>query len=120
MIKLSLKLNMQGQFFPTVSLNRLVDPERGIWKQIVEFQKFVHDPHDTILFTQIHAYLSEDVEIQVDGPLEGLAHAIAHSFVFVEEHVTVGFDDEGAPHLATNHGQFQTKGGEHYLVIYAR
>lgn len=120
MIKLSLKLNAQGEFFPSVSLNRLVDTERRIWAQMMEFRQIVRDPHDTLLFNHIHDYMTEDVEIHIDGLLEGLAHSIAHSFLSFDTGTDVGFDDEGAPYLATLAGMFQTKGGEHYITIYAR
>lgn len=120
MVKLRLKLNTHGEFFPSVSLNRLVDTERRIWTQMMEFRQIVRDPHDTRLFNCIHEYLIEDVEIHIDALLEGLAHSIAHSFLSFDDGITVGFDDEGAPYLVTKMGMFQTKGGEHYITIYAR
>lgn len=124
MIKLHVKLNVAGEFFPYVSVLECTNPEKGIWRTVMDFASAGGDDSERLgaFYVYLNAIMQHDMGIRVDGQLEAIAHVLAQKLLFNDHsHTTaVGFDDEGAPYLITPAGMFQTKGGEHYLSIHAR
>lgn len=124
MIKLHVKLNVIGEFFPYVSVLECTDTEKGHWKTVMDFTSAGGGGSEPLAAFELYldAIMHHNVDIHVDAELESIAHVLAQKLLLNDHsHTTaVGFDDEGAPFLITPAGTFQSKRGEHFLHINAR